>query len=205
MSVGERSPEARAFERFLRRQSDFAFVGSGDDVESIATAPSQCVPHVLLIYLKGAQNAKNMMRHVLSEAPDVRMLVVAPRCTRPQAIDTIESGAWGILTYGDLRRHGSHAIRVIRDGEMWASRKVLSHIVDSTARRTWRQITQSKAMLALTSRQGEIVKLLQDGSTNKEIAAQLSISDKTVKVHLRSIFGKLKINRRNKILPKLFD
>jgi DNA-binding NarL/FixJ family response regulator len=56
-------------------------------------------------------------------------------------------------------------------------------------------------MQSLTGREGEIVKLLQEGSSNKEIAAQLAISDNTVKVHLHNIYTKLKINRRHKIFP----
>lgn len=54
----------------------------------------------------------------------------------------------------------------------------------------------SETQEALTDREQEIVGWVIRGMTNKEIAARLEISDKTVKTHLSNIFSKLKINRR---------
>lgn len=53
---------------------------------------------------------------------------------------------------------------------------------------------------ALTEREREIVKWVIQRMTNKEIAAQLGISDNTVKTHVRNIFGKLKISHRLQLL-----
>jgi DNA-binding NarL/FixJ family response regulator len=205
LCVGYRPPEVQAFEGFLQQQPEIAMVGACNDLDKIPHVAWQCVPHVMLIYLKGTQLAINVIRHVLTEVPDARMLVIAIGYPANQAVEIIESGAWGVLTFDELGKQGLRAIRAIRDGEIWGSRKVLSRIVHTTARHTSRQITQSKAMQSLTGREGEIVKLLQEGSSNKEIAAQLAISDNTVKVHLHNIYTKLKINRRHKILPKLFS
>ena len=133
----------------------------------------------------------------------------ARELTPPEAgefgLEIIEGGAWGSIEYGDLGRHGLLAIRTIWEGEIWGSRKVLSRIVHANVRQATEQITLSKAMQALTGRESEIVKLLQTGSSNKEIAAKLAISDQTVKTHVHNIFSKLNVSRRNKIFPKLFS
>ena len=205
MSVGFRSAEARAFEDFLQRQPDMNMVGTCNELQKIPSVAWKCVPHVMLLYLRGTQTAVNTVREILAEMPDARLLLIVPSCPITQAAEIIEAGAWGIMAFDEMGKQGLRAIRTIRGGEIWGSRKVLSRIIHTSVRHTTRQITQSKSMQALTGREGEIVKLLQTGSSNKEIAAQLEISDKTVKTHLHNIFAKLNVNRRNKIFPKLFS
>jgi DNA-binding NarL/FixJ family response regulator len=205
MSVGPRSAESRAFEGFLDQQSDIAVVGTCTELQKLASVAWSCVPHVMLMYLRGTQLAMDAVRNVLAELPEARLLLIVPSCPDQQAMEIIESGAWGSIEFGDLGKHGLLAIRTIWAGEIWGSRKVLSRIVQANVRHATEQITLSKAMQALTGRESEIVKLLQTGSSNKEIAARLAISDQTVKTHVHNIFSKLNVSRRNKIFPKLFS
>jgi len=205
MSVGYRSAESRAFEDFLQQQGDIGIVGTCNELQKISATAWKCLPHVMLMYLRGTQMAVDVVRNVLMEFPEARVLLIVPTCSTQQETEIIEGGAWGILAYGELGSHGVRAIRTIRAGEIWGSRKALSSIVNAKVRIATAQITQSKAMQTLTGREGEIVKLLQHGSSNKEIAAQLEISDKTVKTHLHNIFTKLNITGRNKVLTRLFS
>ena len=202
MSVGFRSPEARAFEGFLEQHEDIKIVGTCNELQKISSAAWKCLPHVMLMYLRGTQLAVDAVRNVLTEFPDARLLLIVPSCTMQQALDIIEGGAWGVVTFAEMGQQGVRAIRTIHGGEIWGSRKVLSQIVNARVRHDTERITLSKAMQNLTGREGEIVKLLQTGSSNKEIASKLAISDKTVKTHLHNIFGKLNIKGRNKLFTK---
>jgi DNA-binding NarL/FixJ family response regulator len=203
MSIGVRSPEARAFDEFLDQQPDIAVVGNCNELQKVSSMVWRYVPHVLLLYLRGTQLAADAVRNILAEVPSARLLLMVPTCATEQAVELIEGGAWGVLAGRDLGKQGLRAVRAIRSGEIWASRAVLSRIVLSKARHVTEQITLSKAMQDLTGREAEIVKLVQTGSSNKEIAARLQISDQTVKTHLHNIFSKLNITRRQKILSKL--
>ena len=205
MSVGVRPPEARAFEDFLQAQSDIAIVGNCSEMQKLASVAWKCVPHLMLLYLRKTQLAINAIRAILKELPDARVLVIVAECPTEQAVEIIEAGACGVITFSELPKQGLRAIRSVRAGEIWGSRDALSRIVRTTISHHSRQITLSSAMRELTGREGEIVKWLQTGSSNKEIAAKLFISDKTVKTHLQNIFTKLNINRRSKIFPKLFS
>jgi len=203
MSVGYRSPEARAFEDFLQQQGDIKVVGTCNELQKIPEVAWKCLPHVMLMYLRGTQLAVQGIRGVLTELPEARILLITPTCSTQEATEVIEGGAWGVIAFAEMGSQGVRAIRTIRGGEIWGSRKVLSSIVNAKVRHATEQITQSKAMQTLTGREGEIVKLLQSGASNKEIAARLNISDQTVKTHLHNIFSKLNVTSRNKILTKL--
>jgi len=93
------------------------------------------------------------------------------------------------------------AIRTTHAGELWAERKVLSQVVDSLLQRMEGLNTPLAALReTLTEREEEVVKWVIHGMMNKEIAAQLGISEKTVKAHLSNIFSKLKVSRRLQLL-----
>jgi len=93
------------------------------------------------------------------------------------------------------------AIRTTHAGELWAERKVLSQVVDSLLQRMEGLNTPLAALReTLTEREEEVVKWVIHGMMNKEIAAQLGISEKTVKAHLGNIFSKLKVSRRLQLL-----
>jgi DNA-binding NarL/FixJ family response regulator len=202
MTVGV-AADARPFEQFLAHQKDIQIVGSCNELGRVASVAWKSLPHVMLVYLRGTQLALTVLRDIIAGSPEARVLVVVPICGPAQALEMIEGGAWGAITLAELPKQGLRAIRKIGAGEIWGSRQVLSRIALASVRHTSRQITQSKAMHALTGREGEIVKLLQVGSTNKEIAAQLFISDKTVKTHVHNILEKLNVKRRNKIIPSV--
>ncbi len=100
-----------------------------------------------------------------------------------------------VATHQDLVK----AIRATHAGELWAERKVLSQVVEGLLQRM-EGLTPSALRQTLTEREQEVVKWVIQGMMNKEIAAQLGISEKTVKAHLSNIFGKLKVSRRLQLL-----
>ena len=89
MSVGFRSAEARAFEDFLQRQPDMNMVGTCSELQKLPSVAWKCVPHVMLMYLRGTQMAVNAVRDVLVEMPDARLLLIVPACTMTQAIRSV--------------------------------------------------------------------------------------------------------------------
>jgi DNA-binding NarL/FixJ family response regulator len=97
------------------------------------------------------------------------------------------------LSHKDVAR----AIRATYNGEIWADRKVLTQVLENLYRKVHginAPLPETKE--TLTDREQEIVRWVIQGMTNKEIAARLGISDKTVKSHLSNIFSKLRISRR---------
>ena len=96
--------------------------------------------------------------------------------------------------------HGQ-AVKMVQKGEVWVGRKVISHLLDTLVSLTEQQRNRSlpkadPSLDVLTPREKEIVQQIGGGSSNKEIAHQLHVSEKTVKAHLTSIFRKLGVSDR---------
>lgn len=111
--------------------------------------------------------------------------------------NALQLGAKGCMSKTLGHKDLMKAIRAIYAGEVWAGRKVLAGVLESLCRKTYEMNRcLSEKQEALTDREQDVVKWVIQGMTNKEIAARLDISDKTVKTHLSNIFSKLKVNRR---------
>lgn len=201
--VGPCSTDASALHELLTRQHAIVVVGETLEVSRVPELERSRRPHVILVQAHGIDFALEAIQAILGQVPDARILVVVTSFSLDEGELILQRGARGILAADEAYDQGTRAIREVHAGEIWGSRALLSRIVRTLVRHTVQVHALSKSSPNLTERENEIVTLLRNGSSNKEIAAQLNISDKTVKTHLHNVFGKLQIHRRQKILPAL--
>jgi len=93
------------------------------------------------------------------------------------------------------------AVETVQKGEIWVRRNLVPHLLEELTARTNRRAkvapTHGNRRLArLTPREREIVHLIGGGASNKEIAGQLNVSERTVKAHLTAIFRKVGVSDR---------
>lgn len=149
-------------------------------------------PQVLLFDYEGlGPNAESAISRLRRMAPATRILVLASRSGDETIERVLRAGASGLagkqLELSALVR----AIRAVAAGETWANRRATSSVLED--------LTRPAAVLHkanLTKREQEIADACGRGLRNKEIAKTLSISEKTVKTHLNSIFRKLQVDSR---------
>lgn len=134
------------------------------------------------------------LRH---QGSDQRVILLAATLTDAEVFDASENGAAGILLKEMAPSTLMECLTVVANGGRWlASEIVEAAISTETGRRDrWRLLSSR-----LTSREAEIVSLIVGGSTNKEIAFALQISEGTTKVHLNNIFRKLGVVSRSGLL-----
>jgi len=129
---------------------------------------------------------------------DAKILAVAHDLTDDYIQKLIEAGARGyVSTESASTENLISAIKAVSRGEFWLDRKITAELLDKGLKEN--SVNGSRAKNpedALSSREKEVLAHLSKGYSNKEIAAALFISDKTVKCHINNIFKKLKINRR---------
>jgi len=116
-------------------------------------------------------------------------------------LDALSAGARGILYRQATAEDVLKAIHVVLTGDVWAPRDLLAavwlrHVNASVATR---RATEAVLEQRLTLREREVLRCTASGLGNKEVAAQLSISEATVKVHLTHIFRKLGLRSRGEL------
>lgn len=87
-------------------------------------------------------------------------------------------------------------MQLIMNGEVWVERHVISGLIDELTHKPEISDAQRQALESLSPKETEVAKLVSHGATNKMIARQLNITERTVKAHLTTIFQKMNLPDR---------
>jgi|RhiMetdeSRZDD1v2_1073273.scaffolds.fasta_scaffold12699_3 two-component system, NarL family, nitrate/nitrite response regulator NarL len=134
-------------------------------------------------------------------SPSTKIILLTKSPTDNEGTAMLEAGARGYCSADMDAVLLTKAVKMVQKGEVWVGRKVISHLLDILVALTEQQRNRvlpnaDPSFDVLTPREKEIVQQIGGGSSNKEIANQLNVSEKTVKAHLTSIFRKLGVSDR---------
>ncbi len=174
----------------LSTQADFVVAGeAADGLEALAQA-AVLRPDVILLDLEmpGLNGVATVQRLREADA-QARVIVFTAYDTDELIMAAVRAGVQGYLLKGVPREEIFQAIRVVHAGGSLLQPLVASKLLRQVS-------TPHPAPAALSAREAEVLRMLAQGKTNKEIAAVLVISERTVKFHVRSVFGKLGATNR---------
>jgi len=176
----------------LQNEEGIQIVGEAGDWVQTLYGIRQWSPDVILV--DAALPVIDEMRTVV-ENNQTKPLILTDDSDDEMILDCLRAGVRGYLNKNAKAVDLMKAIRTVNEGEMWVERKVVTKFVECHAARD--KIDDEPATKEkVSSREREVLRLLSEGCTNKEIAEKLFLSEKTVKNHLNSIFKKLKVSRR---------
>jgi len=184
----------------LSQQSAVAVVGSAD----LATAPvrtAELRPDVLLLDVgtRGGLDAALKCRQVL---PNLKVVAIAVADVAQEVFACAEAGVSGFVSRsGSIQDLVSAVHCAVRD-EFVCSPRTAALLLSRVASLASKGMVD-REIATLTRRENEIVCLVTEGLSNKEIARQLRIQNTTVKNHIHSILGKLQVRRRGEIAARM--
>ncbi len=176
----------------LETQPDFLVVGEASNGSEAVDMAKQLLPDVILLDLEmPVIDGLEALKQLREVCPDVRVLVFTAFDTDERIVGAVQAGAKGYLLKGAPRNDVFNAIRVVSEGG-----SLLQPVVASKLMQHMRDQREEQAAENLTEREMDVLILLAQGKTNKEIAAALMITERTVKFHISSILGKLGAGNR---------
>jgi DNA-binding NarL/FixJ family response regulator len=183
----------------LGLQSDLEVVGEAADGLQVIDLVNEKNPDLVLIDLRmpnlgGAQ----AIQKIRETNKDVKFLILTTFSDAENVFEGVRAGARGYLLKDTLPDDLVRAIRRVNKGESLIEPTMITHVLD----RFSKAIQKQEFITELTNRELEVLKLLAEGTSNKEIAAQLFISIKTVKTHITHIFEKLDVKNRTEAVAK---
>ena len=169
----------------LEDRTDIVTVGEACDGEEAIAAYRTLRPDVVLMDLRmPGTNGLDAIVAIRAEHPGARIIVLTTYQGDTQAVRALRAGAMGYLLKSGLRNELIDAILDVFRGQRHVHRdvagEIASHIGDE----------------ALSTREIDIIRLVADGKANKQIGAELNLSEATVKGHLKNIFSKLGVADR---------
>lgn len=179
----------------LGTQQDFEVVGTASNGEEALHKVRALHPDVLLLDLEMPRvDGVETLRRLAVDPVAVHTIVFTAFDTDDRIIDAVRAGAQGYLLKGAPREELFNAIRIVHAGGSLLQPVVASKLLS--------RLNQPNAPdpNALTARETEVLNLLAQGLPNKEIAAQLIITERTVKFHVSSLMSKLGAGNRTEVV-----
>jgi DNA-binding NarL/FixJ family response regulator len=123
------------------------------------------------------------------------LLFVAETFDKGSAFGLLHLGAKGLLSYAEARNQLPRALKAVAKGGFWVPRALLSSFVDSILH-AGPKGRRSNWSARLSPREIQVLDLLLDNLSNKEIASKMKIAERTVKFHVSNVLKKFGIHRR---------
>jgi DNA-binding NarL/FixJ family response regulator len=182
----------------LRFVGFHALLESEQDFELIYTSPSDIdrLDRIDVILLGNRQDKDPFhdVAKLRATYPSLQIIVIGSRMREETILEALASGAKGYVDEAASATEVVRAIRVVREGSVWASRIVLSMFVEYATLRAGR--TFSVRSVTFTPREQEVLESLVKGRSNKEIGRPLGIKVRTVKSHVAKLMRKLGVRNR---------
>ena len=172
----------------LSGEPDFEVVGEAQNGKEAVAFVRERKPDVVLMDLRMPEmDGVTAIQHIKSNYPDVHILVLTTYESDADILRAIETGATGYLLKDTPREELFGAIRMVAQGQ--------SPLAPGVAARLMQRVRNPEEE-GLSTREIEVLELVAHGTSNKEIAKQLWVSETTVKSHMLHIFDKLGVTDR---------
>jgi DNA-binding NarL/FixJ family response regulator len=180
----------------LDRQPDFEVVAeAGDGAEAVAVAlehrPDLCILDVSMPKLTGLQAT----REIKLQAPEIDILILSMHDDERYLFEALKAGAAGYVLKTEADRALVDAVRAVSRGEPFLTSAAQRRLV-----RDWMADPSSGPSEPLSPREQEVLKLIAEAHTNREIGEILHLSEKTVESHRGNLLRKLGMRDRGELV-----
>jgi DNA-binding NarL/FixJ family response regulator len=166
----------------LELEDDINVIGrAADGGEAVSQALSLQPDVILLDVQMPVMDGIEALRRIRAQDPEARVIVLTTYRNEDYIFPSLQAGARGYLLKDATREELAGAIRQVAAGESLLDPALVHAAADHPA---------------LTARERDVLRLMADGKNNSEIAAQLFVSENTVKTHVSNIFDKLNCRDR---------
>lgn len=181
----------------LNLEEDFDVIGEAGSGAEATEFVRQRSPDVILLdlHLPDSKGA-DLCRTLLRISPKSKVLVLSAYDEQDGVTAALLAGASGYVLKTTSSERLADSIRMVQQGEVLLSPSIAAKVVEQLGRLREDASQQDDVLSVLTPREREVFELASRGLRNAEIAEELFLSEKTIKTHLRNIYGKLDLSSK---------
>jgi len=168
---------------------------AGDGLEGVELAERAAPDVVLLDVRMPKKSGIEACTAIKETVPSAKIIMLTVSDEEADLYEAVKSGASGYLLKDSSIEEVAQAVRVVADGQSLISPSMAIKLIDEFKQMAKPERTTGPA-LRLTERELDVLRLVAQGHSNKEIAARLFISENTVKNHVRNMLEKLQLHSR---------
>ena len=184
----------------LRSTPDFQLVGFAGSVSEGREQAALYKPDIILMdFSLPDDTGLDATRAILAELPETKIIFLTVHGSDENLFAALRLGAKGYMLKDISSSDLLASLRALNRGEKAVSRKMMSRIMDEFARTPLPEAGNEKLLTRLSPRELDVIREIEAGATNLEIAQHLFLSINTVRHHMRNVLGKLGLKNRREL------
>jgi DNA-binding NarL/FixJ family response regulator len=195
--VDDHSLFRESLSRLLEAEAGIRMAGNCASVaEAVAILKEHAIDVILLDYDLGEEHGLALLEHCRRMDFRGKVLMLTAGMSEAGTLRALESGASGVFLKHSRPDQLIKAIQSVMNGEMWLDSGAVRSLVSDASGRS----QEHRASWSLTTRERQVLKGVFEGYSNKEIAAQLQISESSVKAAMQQLFDKTGVRTRSQLV-----
>ncbi|KQW67264.1 MULTISPECIES: response regulator transcription factor [unclassified Ensifer] len=182
----------------FRSKEEFVVVATGSSAEEVLEIGLQTAPEVFIVDIMMPGNIFNTILDLMKRGCRTRFLAFSAMSKSDIAINALKAGASGYVVKGTSPQELIDAVKAVQRGEIFISRDLACKLIEHHRMASLRAAAGPPVKFSL--REGQIIAMLTRGCTNRQIAVELKIGEKTVKNHMTALMQKLNVRNRLEVL-----
>jgi DNA-binding NarL/FixJ family response regulator len=184
------------FRMILESEPDIVVVGEAADGEQAVDATRRLRPDVVLMDIQmPGEDGLRATRRITERSGPSRVVILTTFERDDYVYEALQSGASGFLLKNAPPEQLVHAVRVVAAGDALLAPSITRRIIEQFARRPIKPELDEQ-LQSLTQREREVLAMLARGKSNAELAAELFVTEGTIKTHVSSLLAKLGLRDR---------
>jgi len=186
----------------------FHIVGAAISSKPLLETAVAVKPEIALVSLglrEGPTAGLQALKELRAQAPATQCILLMDKPCQDIVTEALRAGAKGVFLRNSPVDMLLRCIRVVRDGQVWISNADLRRIIDVFSTWTPVRVQNATGQDVLSNREREIVSLVVQGLSNREIAQEAHLSEHTVKNYLLRIFDKLGVSSRAELIVRILS
>ena len=186
----------------LNAQLDIDVLAQGISVWDALEIAQESQLDVIVLDAGTLDESMGAVESILQQHPTIGILIVAETADEEQVYAALKRGVRGYLLKGTNASELVQTVRVLSQGQSYIAPSLGAKLLMRSSPVAAREVTGENRLPHLTPREQQILSILAQGRSNKEIGNKLELSEKTIKHHLTNILQKLRV--RNRVEAALF-
>ncbi len=175
---------------------DLEVVGEGATMDDALRLARDLLPDVMMLDIKMPGGGFQAAQAIAECCPVVRIVILTASEDDDDVLAALKAGARAYVLKGVSAGEMAEILRAVNAGEVYVTPSLAAHVLLDMASSVQKLSVPARHVDELTEREQEIIQLLSEGQSNKEIGQRLYLTEKTVKHYMTNILQKLQVRNR---------